>query len=89
MVSNFTILSYLILFFSITDLYLLILAVIAQVFNSIAELAIPKGVPTKKGKAKTETHQAIVETKIRKYSIKFRVVQTFLCFLLILVYFFK
>ena len=89
MLFNFAILSCFFLFFLIIDLCLLILAVIAQIFNPIAELKIPKVILTRKGKAKTETHQVIAETKIRKCSIKFRVVETFLCFLLILVYFFK
>ena len=88
MLFKFVILSCIFLFFLIIELYLLIFAVIAQVFNPIARLAIPKGIPTKERKAKNEAHPVIAEAKIRKCSIKFRVVQTFLCFLLILVYFF-
>ena len=51
------------------DLYFLIVAVIAQVFNHIAELVIPSGVPTKEAKAEIETHPVIVKPKIRKCSI--------------------
>ena len=38
-------------------------------FNSIAELVIPTGIPTKEEKADMETHPVIVEPKIRKCSI--------------------
>ena len=48
---------------------LLIPAVIAQVFNHIAELVIPIGIPTKDAKAGTEAHPVLVEAKIRKSSI--------------------
>ena len=50
--ANNTILSCLFFFFLIIDLNLLIPAVIAQVFNPIAELVIPIGIPIKE--AKTE-----------------------------------
>ena len=52
-------------------------------FNSIAELVISIGIPTKKAKAEMETQPLIIEVKIRKCSIKFRAAQTLLCFLLI------
>ena len=45
---------------------------------------IPIGIPSKEAKAEIEIHPVVVEAKeakIRKCSIKFRVVQTFLCFL--------
>ena len=42
-------------FFLITELYFLILAVIAQIFNPIAELVIPTGIATKEEKAEMET----------------------------------
>ena len=42
--------------FLIIDLYFLILAVIAQIFNPIAELVITVGIPCKEAKAETETH---------------------------------
>ena len=44
-------------FFLITDLYLLIPAVIAQVFNPFAELVIPIGIPIKKQKEKLKYTQ--------------------------------
>ena len=68
-------------FFLITDF--LISAVIAQIFNPIAELVISIGIPIKEVKAEIEINPVIVEAKIRKCSTQFRVVQIFLCFLLI------
>ena len=56
-------------FFKIIDFYFFIAAVIAQFFNSIAELLISIGITTKEAKAETETHQVIVEPYIRKCSI--------------------
>ena len=56
-------------FFLIIDLYYLIPAVIAQIFNPIAELVIPIGMPIKEAKAEMETHPVTVEAKIRKHSI--------------------
>ena len=55
--------------FLIIDLYLLIPAVVAQIFNSIAELVNSIGVPIKEAKAEFEIHPVIVEAKIRKCSI--------------------
>ena len=40
-----------VLFFLIIDLYFLIQAFITQIFNTIAELAIPIGIPAKEAKA--------------------------------------
>ena len=60
---------YVFFFFLIIDLYYLIPAVIAQIFNSVAELVIPIGIPIKEAKAEMETHPVIVEAKIRKHSI--------------------
>ena len=57
------------LFFLIIDLYLLIPAVIAQIFNPIAEVVIPIAIPTKEPKAEMETNPAIVEITISKWSI--------------------
>ena len=65
--ANNTILSCFFLFFLIIDLYFLIPAVIAQIFNPIAERLIPIEVPAKE--AEMETHSVIVEPKIRKFSI--------------------
>ena len=62
-------------FFLIIDLYLLILAVTAQIFNPIAELVIPIGIPRKEANREIETHPVIVEAKIRKRSIKLTVVK--------------
>ena len=59
--ANSTILSCLFFLFSIIDLYLLIPAVIAQIFNTIAELVIPIGISSKVAKAEIEIHPAIVE----------------------------
>ena len=56
-------------FFLIIDLYFLIPAVIAKIFNDIAELEILIGTSTKETKAEMETHQVTVEAKIRKCSI--------------------
>ena len=55
---------------------------IAQIFHSNAELMIPIGIPTKRAKSERETHPVIVEPRIRRCSIIFRVVQNFLWFLL-------
>ena len=67
--ANNTILSCFFFFFLIIDLYFLISAVIAQIFNLIAELVIPTGIPVKETKGEIEIHTVIVETKIRKCSI--------------------
>ena len=55
--------------FLIIDLYFLIPVVIAQIFNFIAELVIPIGIPTKEAKAEMEIHPVTVEIKISKCSI--------------------
>ena len=55
--------------FLITDLYFLIPAVFAQIFNPTAELIIPIGIPTKEAKAEIEKHPVIVEAKLGKCSI--------------------
>ena len=54
-------------FFLIIDLYFLITAAIAQIFNAIIELVIPMGIPIKEVKAEIEIHPVIVEAKIRKF----------------------
>ena len=48
-------------FFLIIDLYFLIPAVVTQIFNSIAELVTPIGIPTKEAKAEMEIRSVIVE----------------------------
>ena len=50
------------LYFLIIDLHFLILAVIKQTFNPIAELIIPIGIPTKEGKLEMEVHLLTVES---------------------------
>ena len=47
--------------FLFIDLYFSIPAVIAQIFNPIAELVTPIGTPTKEAKAEMETHPLTVE----------------------------
>ena len=69
MLFNSTILSCFFFLFLITDLYLLIPAVTAQIFNSIAEFVIPIRIPSKEAKAAIEIHPVTAENKIRKYSI--------------------
>ena len=56
-------------FFVNIDLYLLIPAVITQLFNPIAELVMPVGIQAKKAKAKIEVHSVTAEAKISKCSI--------------------
>ena len=55
--------------FFLIDLYFFIPAVIAQIFNSIAELLIPIGIPSKEAKAEIQMHPVIVKAKIKKFSI--------------------
>ena len=59
--ANNNILSSLFFFFLIIDLYFVILAVITQIYNPIAELVIPIGIPAKEVKAEMETHPVIVK----------------------------
>ena len=54
--------------FIFIDLYFLILAIIAQVFNPVTELVIPIGISTKEAEAEMETHPVVVKAKIRKCS---------------------
>ena len=55
--------------FFIIDLYFLIPAAVEQTFNSVAELVISIGIPSKEAKAKIKLHPVIAEAKIRKCSI--------------------
>ena len=50
-------------------LYFLIPAVIAQIFNLIAELVAPIGIPIKEAKVEMETHLGILEIAISTWSI--------------------
>ena len=52
--ANNTVLSCLFFFFLIIDLYFVIAAVIAQIFNPTAEIVNPTGIPTKEAKAEME-----------------------------------
>ena len=51
--------------FLILDLYFLIPAIIAQVFKTNAELAMPIETLTKEAKAEIETHPVIAEAEIK------------------------
>ena len=55
--------------FLFLDYWLLILAAIAQIFNPIAELVVPIRTTNKEAKEEIEIHPAIVEAKIRNYSM--------------------
>ena len=66
---NNNILSCFLFIFLFINLYFLIHAVIAQIFNPIAEIVISMGTPLKEEKAKNEIHLVIAEAKIRKRSI--------------------
>ena len=67
--ANNTILSCFFFFFLIIELYFLTSAAIAQIFNPIAEIVIPIGIPIKETKVEIEIHPVIAESKIRKCSI--------------------
>ena len=54
-----------------------------EIFIVIAEIAIPTGIPTKEARAEIEAYPVTVEGRISKCSIQFKMLQTFLCFLLI------
>ena len=64
-----TILSFFLFFFLIIDLYVVILGVIALIFNPNAELLIPIGTTSKKTKAEIEINSVTVEAKMRECSI--------------------
>ena len=51
------------------DLYFLFPAAIAQIFNPVAELVIPIGIPIKEAKAEIEIHPVNVEAKMWPRSI--------------------
>ena len=67
--ANNAILSCFFFFFLLIDLYFLIPAAIAQIFNPVVELVLPIGISRKEAKPKIEIHPAIVEAEIRKCSI--------------------
>ena len=64
-----TVLSCFFFFSLIIDLYFLIPAAIAKIFNPVAELVILIGILSKEAKAEIEIHPVIAEAKIRKCSI--------------------
>ena len=72
--ANNTIPSCFFFLFLIIDLYFLVPAVIAHIFNPIAELVITIGIPTKEAKAEMEKHPVTVEIKISKYSVSLKTV---------------
>ena len=57
------------LFFFIIDLYFLIHAVIAKMYDANAELAISTGIPFNKVKAEIETHPVVAEARISHCSM--------------------
>ena len=67
--ANNTILSCFLFFFWTIELYFLIASVISQIFNPIAELVTPIGIPNKEAKTEMETHSVILESTIRMWSI--------------------
>ena len=73
--------SCLFIYFLIIDLYVLIHAVCAQIFNSNAELEMPTKLPTKEAKAEMKAYPVTAEAKISTFSIKFGTLETFLRFL--------
>ena len=57
------------LLFLFLNYWLLIAAVIAEIFNLITELVIPIGIPSKEAKTEVETHPVILKAEIRMCSI--------------------
>ena len=62
--ANDNILSGFFFFSLIVNLYVLVSAVITQIFNPIADLLIPTGISTKEAKEEMEIHLVTVEIKI-------------------------
>ena len=56
-------------YFLIIDLYFLVSAVIAQIFNPVTEIVVSVEIPSKGAKAEIEIHSVIAEAKIREISI--------------------
>ena len=52
-----------------------------QIFISTAELAIPRGIRSKKAKAETEAHPATTEAKTKQCLTQFKIVKSFSSFL--------
>ena len=53
-------------------------------FIVVAKLAIPIGIPIKEARAETETHPLTVAARISKCSVYFKILQSFLCFYLLI-----
>ena len=66
--------------FLIIDLYFLIPAAIAQIFNPIGELVIFIGISITEVKAEMETHPVIVEAKIRNVQCNLELCKPFCAF---------
>ena len=81
--SNNAILMCFFFFLLIIDLYFLIPAVIAQIFNPIAKLVTPLEIPIKEAKSEIEIHQVIEEAKIRKCSLLYFFKEIISCFIYI------
>ena len=71
--ANNTILSCLVFFFVIIDLYSLISPVITQIFDPIVELVVPTGVSNKEAKSKWNHIQYLYRIKLE--SIQYKVPQ--------------
>ena len=56
-------------FYLITNFYSLILAIIAQIFNTIVDLIIRLGISIKEAKAEMKIHTVTAKTKVRKCSM--------------------
>ena len=78
--ANNNILSCFFFFSLIIDLYCLIPAAIAQIFNPIAKFVISIGVPSKKPNAEIEIHPVIVEAKIRRFQYNLELYKPFCAF---------
>ena len=68
--ANNTISSYFFFFFLIIELYLLFPAVIAQIFNPIAELVVPMIIPRKEAKAEKEIDLVTAKKKFGHYNLE-------------------
>ena len=55
--------------FLVIELYFLVSAVITQIFNPIAEIAILIRISIKIAKTEMKTHQVIIESQINECSI--------------------
>ena len=72
------------MFFFLLTIDFLIPEASAQIFNPLAEPINAIEIPGKEAKAEIEIYPVIVETKIKKCSLYFKVVQTLLFYLLII-----